>query len=169
MGLVGFCLAPMMGAGAPSTISPPRPSPAGPALWLKLMSDNRCDHRLFADLRLRSRGAPRSMAMRRRSICPAGASPASAATWCGRHARALRRDAGAGGLRPPAPSCRATAWPRSTLAITFADARHAASRIDVVDRVHYKLTPRAVPASGIARDARRTRALRRLRQAAARP
>ena len=71
-------------------------------------------HRLQPELRLRPRDAPRR---RRRcrpiSISPAGASPASAATWCGRRAGALRRDVRARRASIARPSSRATAWPRS--------------------------------------------------------
>ena len=122
MGLVGFCLSPMMGAGHGrlSRDLGLRP-PARPVAQADVGEP--LHHRLFAVLRLRSGGAPRSMARRGPSISRPVARRRHRRRHGARRTSSISspRSWPPAGLRPHAPSCRATAWPKSTLAITFAD------------------------------------------------
>ncbi len=81
MGLVGFCLAPMMGQVTVDYLATTSFA-RRPALWLKLMSENRSTICLFAVLRLRPGGAAHQWRCGDARSHRSGASPASAATWC---------------------------------------------------------------------------------------
>ena len=169
MGLVGFCISPMMGAGHGRLPRDPgfRPPPGAVA---QAHVGEPVHHRLFAVLRLRSRGAPhqwRSGDARSRPVARR------------RHRRrhgARRTFSNPLPRRWRSPGSTASAFlPSYGMAET--DACHHLRRsrprrcsIDIVDRARYKLRSSAVPASaGIARNARPDPRIRRLRHAAARP
>ena len=146
MGLVGFCLSPMMGQVTVDYLSTPSFA-RRPALWLKLMSENRYTIAYspsfgydLAARRINGEAVTLDLS--------AGASPASAATWCAPiFSISLPRSCRSPGSTPKALSCRATAWPKSTLAITFADLDQAGADRYASIALHYKLSQRAVPAS----------------------
>ena len=146
MGLVGFCLAPMMGQvhrrlSRHDVLRPP------PGAVAEADVGQSVDHHLFAELRLRSRGAAHQWRCALRSTCRACAWPASAATWCAPTCCELFADTlGVAGFRSAAflPSY---GMAETTLAISFVDA-DAPIRIDSIDRHALKTEARAVPAKG---------------------
>ena len=142
MGLVGFCIAPMMGQVSTDYL-PTTAFARRPALWLKLMSDNRSTITYSPTFGYQLAG--------RRVNGDAGTLDLSSI-----------RVAGIGGdmVRPDvlnefaermkvAGFCAKALLPsygmaESTLAITFADLEEPL-RVDVVDNVQFKLRRRAVP------------------------
>jgi fatty-acyl-CoA synthase len=144
MGLVGFCLSPMMGQVTVDYLSTPSFA-RRPALWLKLMSENRNTIAYSPSFGF-------DLAARRIN---GEAVTLDLSAW---------RVAGIGGdlVRPDVLNLfaeklsvagfDATAFTpcygmaESTLAITFADLNQPV-KVDIVDRLHYKLAQRAVPAS----------------------
>ncbi len=144
MGLVGFCLSPMMGQVSVDYLATSAFA-RRPALWLKLMSENRSTvcyspsfgydlaaRRVTADMASLDLSAWRAAGiggdMVRNDVLQAFAKAFAAN---GFDARAFLPSYG---------------MAESTLAITFCDL-DAPPRIDVVDRAHYKLSRRAVPAT----------------------
>ncbi len=146
MGLVGFCLSPMMGQVTVDYLSTPSFA-RRPALWLKLMSDNRCTVAYSPSFGY-------DLAARRVN---AAADDLDLSQW---------RIAGIGGdmVRPDVLNLFSRnlaetgfdsraflpsyGMAESTLAITFADLEEP-FRVDVVDRAQYKLSRRAVPANDV--------------------
>jgi fatty-acyl-CoA synthase len=144
MGLVGFCLSPMMGQVTVDYLSTPSFA-RRPALWLKLMSENRSTIAYSPSFGF-------DLAARRIN---GEAKTLDLSAW---------RVAGIGGdmVRPdvlnlfteklsvagfdPRAFTPSYGMAESTLAITFADLTKPV-KVDVVDRLHYKLAQRAVPAS----------------------
>ena len=144
MGLVGFCLSPMMGQVTVDYMSTPSFA-RRPALWLRLMSDNRNTIAYspsfgfdLAARRINGEAATLDLTswrvagiggdMVRADVLSLFAEKLSVA---GFDAKAFTPSYG---------------MAESTLAITFADLTKPV-KIDTVDRLHYKLTQRAVPAS----------------------
>jgi fatty-acyl-CoA synthase len=144
MGLVGFCLSPMMGQVTVDYMSTPSFA-RRPALWLKLMSDNRSTIAYspsfgfdLAARRINGEAATLDLSawrvagiggdMVRADVLNLFAEKLSVA---GFDAKAFTPSYG---------------MAESTLAITFADLTKPV-KIDTVDRLHYKLAQRAVPAS----------------------
>ncbi|MGE4250070.1 MAG: fatty acyl-AMP ligase [Parvibaculaceae bacterium] len=144
MGLVGFCLSPMMGQVTVDYLSTPSFA-RRPALWLKLMSENRSTIAYspsfgfdLAARRINGEAATLDLSawrvagiggdMVRADVLNLFAEKLSVA---GFDAKAFMPSYG---------------MAESTLAITFADLSKPV-RIDTVDRLHYKLAQRAVPAS----------------------
>jgi fatty-acyl-CoA synthase len=144
MGLVGFCLSPMMGQVTVDYLSTPSFA-RRPALWLKLMSENRSTIAYSPSFGF-------DLAARRIN---GEAATLDLSAWrvAGIGGDMVRADVlnlfadklSVAGFDPCAftPSY---GMAESTLAITFADLGKPV-KIDVVDRLHYKLTQRAVPAS----------------------
>lgn len=144
MGLVGFCLSPMMGQVTVDYLSTPSFA-RRPALWLKLMSENRSTIAYspsfgfdLAARRINGEAVTLDLSawrvagiggdMVRSDVLDLFAEKLSVA---GFDAKAFTPSYG---------------MAESTLAITFADIEKPV-RIDTVDRLHYKLAQRAVPAS----------------------
>ncbi|MEM8687640.1 MAG: fatty acyl-AMP ligase [Pseudomonadota bacterium] len=148
MGLVGFLLSPCMGQVTVDYLATPAFA-RRPALWLKLMSDNRCTVAYGPSFGY-------DLASRRVN---GGAKDLDLSAW---------RIAGIGGdmVRPdvledfaermavagfdPVAFLPSYGMAESTLAITFTDL-DAPVRIDCVDRLEYKLNRKAVPAGDLAR------------------
>ncbi|MFO1090486.1 MAG: fatty acyl-AMP ligase [Hyphomicrobiales bacterium] len=144
MGLVGFCLSPMMGQVSVDYLATTSFA-RRPNLWLKLMSENRCTVSYspsfgydLAGRRVTSESAGLDLSAWR--IAGIGGDMvrndvlqtfAKAYADCGFDAKAFLPSYG---------------MAESTLAITFCDLDKP-PRVDVVDRAHYKLSRRAVPAS----------------------
>ena len=142
MGLVGFCLSPMMGQVTVDYLATPSFA-RRPALWLKLMSDNGStiaySPTFGYDLAgRRINGSAVNLDLSKWRIAGIG----------GDMVRAEVLDAFAGQLAPSGFNRQAFlpsyGMAESTLACTFADVDEAFS-IDVIDRVQYKLSRRAVP------------------------
>lgn len=144
MGLVGFCLSPMMGQVSVDYLATTAFA-RRPGLWLKLMAENRCTASYSPSFGY-------DLAARRVTADMAGLD-LSAWRVAGIGGDMVRHDVlnafakafEANGFRPAAflPSY---GMAESTLAITFCDLDKP-PRIDVVDRAHYKLSRRAVPAT----------------------
>ncbi len=142
MGLVGFCITPMMGQVSVDYLSTPSFA-RRPALWLKLMSDNKSTVSYSPTFGY-------ELAGRRIN---GGAKELDLSAWRvagigGDMVRADVLESFAAHLKP-ARFDRTAFLPsygmaESTLAITFADLEKP-FRIDVVDRAHCKLSRRAVP------------------------
>jgi fatty-acyl-CoA synthase len=144
MGLVGFCLSPMMGQVTVDYLSTPSFA-RRPALWLKLMSENRCtiaySPSFGFDLAARRiNGEAKTLDLSAWRVAGIGGDMVRAdvlnlfsekLSVAGFDARAFTPSYG---------------MAESTLAITFADLTKPV-KIDTVDRLHYKLAQRAVPAS----------------------
>jgi fatty-acyl-CoA synthase len=148
MGLVGFCLSSMMGQVTVDYLATTSFA-RRPALWLKLMSDNRCTIACSPSFGF-------DLAARRIN---GGAAEIDLSAW---------RVAGIGGdmVRPDVledfaerlsvAGFKANAFmpcygmAESTLAVTFTDDR-APIKVDTIDRAHYKLSRRAVPAKDLAK------------------
>ena len=114
MGLIGFLLAPLASQISIDYLTP-RDFARRPAQWLNLISRNRGTIAYSPSFGYDLAGAPRR---RRRcrpiSTCPAGASPASAATWCGPTCSTRFAETFEPARLPPhGLHRRATAWPRS--------------------------------------------------------
>jgi fatty-acyl-CoA synthase len=144
MGLVGFCLSPMMGQVTVDYLSTPSFA-RRPALWLKLMSENRntiaYSPSFGFDLAARRiNGEAVTLDLSAWRVAGIGGDMvrsdvlnlfAEKLSVAGFDAKAFTPSYG---------------MAESTLAITFADFTRPV-RIDTVDRLHYKLAQRAVPAS----------------------
>jgi len=144
MGLVGFCLSPMMGQVTVDYLATASFA-RRPVLWLKLMSDNRSTISYSPTFGY-------DLAGRRIN---GGAASLDLSAWRvagigGDMVRAEVLDAFASKLAPSGFDARAFlpsyGMAESTLACTFADADRP-FRTDVIDRTHYKLSRRAVPTS----------------------
>ncbi len=148
MGLVGFCLSPMMGQVSVDYLATSAFA-RRPALWLKLMAENRATVSYAPSFGY-------DLAARRVTAEMAGLD-LSAWRVAGIGGDMVRNDVlqafarafAANGFAPRAflPSY---GMAESTLAITFCDL-DSPPRVDVVDRAHYKLSRRAVPATSGAR------------------
>ncbi len=145
MGLVGFCLSPMMGQVTVDYLATPSFA-RRPALWLKLMSDNSStiaySPTFGYDLAgRRINGSAVNLDLSRWRIAGIG----------GDMVRAEVLDAFAGHLAPSGFNRQAFlpsyGMAESTLACTFADVDEAFS-VDVIDRTQFKLSRRAVPVNG---------------------
>ncbi len=143
MGLVGFCIAPLMGQFTVDYLSTPAFA-RRPALWLKLMSDNRCTISFAPSFGY-------DLAARRIN---GGAAELDLSAWRvagigGDMVRADILEAFAAHLAPagfsPTAFLPSYGMAETTLGITFAGL-DGPIKIDVVDRAHYKLSRRAVPA-----------------------
>ena len=143
MGLVGFCITPMMGQVTVDYLSTPSFA-RRPALWLKLMSDNGCTISYSPSFGY-------DLAARRVN---GGAGDLDLSGWRvagigGDMVRADILDAFASHMKPagfsPAAFLPSYGMAESTLAITFVDLDQPV-RVDVVDRAHCKLSQRALPA-----------------------
>jgi fatty-acyl-CoA synthase len=145
MGLVGFCLAPMMGQVTVDYLATSSFA-RRPALWLKLMSDNRStiaySPTFGYDLAgRRVNGSAVNLDLSGWRIAGIG----------GDMVRADVLDTFASNLAPSGFDRRAFlpsyGMAEATLACTFADVDQPFS-IDVIDRAQYKLSRRAVPVNG---------------------
>ena len=166
MGLVGFCLAPMMGQVTVDYMATTAFA-RRPALWLKLMSDNRSTiayspsfgYELAAR---RINGEAPTLDLSNWRVAGIG----------GDMVRADILDLFADKLSVAGFQARAFlpsyGMAESTLAVTFADVDKPV-RIDSVDAIQYKLSRRAVPVSASARSQGRERRFCCLRAIAARP
>lgn len=144
MGLVGFCLSPMMGQVTVDYLATTSFA-RRPALWLKLMSDN---HSTIAyspsfgfDLAARRiNGEAVTLDLKAWRVAGIGGDMVRADVL-----NFFADKLSVAGFDPKAftPSY---GMAESTLAITFADLSKPV-KIDVLDRVHYKLAQKAVPAS----------------------
>jgi fatty-acyl-CoA synthase len=143
MGLVGFCIAPLMGQFTVDFLSTPAFA-RRPALWLKLMSDNRCTISFAPSFGY-------DLAARRIN---GGAAELDLSAWRvagigGDMVRADILEAFAAHLAPagfsPTAFLPSYGMAETTLGITFAGL-DSPIKVDVVDRAHYKLSRRAVPA-----------------------
>ncbi len=144
MGLVGFCLSPMMGQLSVDYLATTAFA-RRPALWLKLMAENRCtvaySPTFGYDLAARRiNGEAKTLDLTAWRVAGIGGDMVRAdvldyfsekLSVAGFDAQAFTPSYG---------------MAESTLAITFADFSKPL-KIDVVDRVHYKLAQKAVPAS----------------------
>jgi fatty-acyl-CoA synthase len=145
MGLVGFCLAPMMGQVTIDYLATTAFA-RRPALWLKLMSDNKTTI-TFApsfgyDLAARRiNGDAASLDLSRVRIAGIGGDMVRPDVL-----RLFAEKLAVAKFDPKAflPSY---GMAEATLAITFTDL-DAPVRIDTVNRIHYKLARRAVPMAG---------------------
>lgn len=144
MGLVGFCLSPMMGQVTVDYLSTPSFA-RRPALWLKLMSENRCtvsySPSFGFDLAARRiNGEAKTLDLSAWRVAGIGGDMVRADVL-----DLFAEKLSVAGFDPKAftPSY---GMAESTLAITFADLTKPV-KIDTVDRLHYKLAQRAVPAS----------------------
>ncbi len=144
MGLVGFCLSPMMGQVTVDYLSTPAFA-RRPVLWLKLMSDNRCTIAYSPSFGY-------DLAARRIN---GGAVDLDLSQWRiagigGDMVRSDVLDLFAQNLKVSGFDARAFlpsyGMAESTLAITIADVDEPV-RTDVVDKAMYKARGRAVPAS----------------------
>jgi fatty-acyl-CoA synthase len=145
MGLVGFCIAPMMGQVSTDYL-PTTAFARRPALWLKLMSDNKSTITYSPTFGYQLAG--------RRINGDADTIDLSSIRVAGIGGDMVRPDVLAEfAERMKVAGFRATAllpsygMAESTLAITFADLDEPL-RVDVVDSAQFKLRRRAVPASG---------------------
>ena len=143
MGLVGFCIAPLMGQFSVDYLSTPAFA-RRPALWLKLMSDNRSTISFAPSFGY-------DLAARRIN---GGAAELDLSAWrvAGIGGDMVRPDileAFANHLEPagfsPSAFLPSYGMAETTLAVTFADIDRPV-RIDVVDRAQTKLSRSAVPA-----------------------
>jgi fatty-acyl-CoA synthase len=143
MGLVGFCIAPLMGQFSVDYLATPAFA-RRPALWLKLMSDNRCTISFAPSFGY-------DLAARRIN---GGAAELDLSAWRvagigGDMVRPDILDAFATHLAPagfsPAAFLPSYGMAETTLAITFSDL-DGPLKVDVIDRAHSKLSRRAVPA-----------------------
>ena len=144
MGLVGFCLSPMMGQVTVDYLSTPSFA-RRPALWLKLMSENRntiaYSPSFGFDLAARRiNGEAVTLDLSAWRVAGIGGDMVRADTL---NLFSERLSVAGFDARAFTPSY---GMAESTLAITFADLAKPV-KIDVVDRLHYKLAQRAVPAS----------------------
>ncbi|MGI9482991.1 MAG: fatty acyl-AMP ligase, partial [Hyphomicrobiales bacterium] len=148
MGLVGFCLSPVLSQVTVDFLATTSFA-RRPALWLKMMSDNRCTISYAPSFGY-------DLSARRIN---GGAVELDLSAW---------RIAGIGGdmVRPdmldffgeklsvagfkPEAFLPSYGMAESTLAITFTDDK-APIKIDTIDRAHYKLSRRAVPADDLAK------------------
>ena len=142
MGLVGFCLSPMMGQCTVDYMATPAFA-RRPVLWLKIMSDNRCTvcyapsfgYDLAAK---RVNGKAKELDLSAWRIAGIG----------GDMVRPEILDAFAGALSPagfdPKAFLPSYGMAEMSLAISFGDL-DAPLKVDVVDRAQYKLAHRAVP------------------------
>ena len=144
MGLVGFCLSPMLAQVTVDYLSTPSFA-RRPALWLKLMSDNRSTITFSPSFGYDLAG--------RRLNGDAPSIDLSALRVAGIGGDMVRADvleAFATHMKPakfnPTAFLPSYGMAESTLAITFSDLT-APAAVDVVDRAHYKLSRRAVPAA----------------------
>jgi fatty-acyl-CoA synthase len=142
MGLVGFCLAPMMGQVSVDYLATPAFA-RRPVLWLKIMSDSGSTIAYsptfgYDLVSRRVNGSAGSFDLSRWRIAGIG----------GDMVRADVLDAFAKHLAPAGFDRRAFlpsyGMAEATLALTFADV-DAPVAVDVIDRAHYKLSRRAVP------------------------
>jgi fatty-acyl-CoA synthase len=144
MGLVGFCLSPMMGQVTVDYLSTPSFA-RRPALWLKLMSENRntiaYSPSFGFDLAARRiNGEAATLDLSAWRVAGIGGDMVRADIL---NLFAERLSVAGFDAKAFTPSY---GMAESTLAITFADLAKPV-RIDTVDRLHYKLARRAVPAS----------------------
>lgn len=144
MGLVGFCLSPMLAQVTVDYLATPSFA-RRPALWLKLMSDNRSTITFSPSFGYDLAG--------RRLNGDAPSIDLSALRVAGIGGDMVRADvleAFAAHMKPakfnPMAFLPSYGMAESTLAITFSDL-NAPAAVDVVDRAHYKLSRRAVPAA----------------------
>lgn len=144
MGLVGFCLSPMLAQVTVDYLATPSFA-RRPALWLKLMSDNRSTITFSPSFGYDLAG--------RRLNGDAPSIDLSALRVAGIGGDMVRADvleAFAAHMKPakfnPTAFLPSYGMAESTLAITFSDL-NAPAAVDVVDRAHYKLSRRAVPAA----------------------
>jgi fatty-acyl-CoA synthase len=149
MGLVGFCLSPVVAQGSIDYLATSAFA-RRPGLWLKLMSENQCtiaySPSFGYDLAARRAGADvRGLDLAQWRIAGIG----------GDMVRPEILEAFAEALAPAGFDRRAFlpsyGMAETTLAITFGDLDRA-PRIDVVDRARYKLRRIAVPASPASRE-----------------
>ncbi len=154
MGLVGFCLAPMMGQVTVDYMATTAFA-RRPALWLKLMSDNRSTiayspsfgYELAAR---RINGEAKTLDLSNWRVAGIGGDMVRADIL-----DLFAEKLSVAGFKPNAflPSY---GMAESTLAVTFADVDKPI-RIDSVDAIQYKLSRRAVPVSASARSQGRER------------
>lgn len=144
MGLVGFCIAPMMGQASIDYLATSAFA-RRPALWLKLMSENRCTVSFSPsfgyDLAARRvNGEAKSLDLTGWRIAGIG----------GDMVRADILDHFAEKLRPagfdPRAFLASYGMAEATLAVTFGDVDQL-TKTDAVDRARSKLMQKAVPAS----------------------
>jgi len=142
MGLVGFCIAPMMGQVSIDYLSTPSFA-RRPALWLKLMSENRTTISYSPTFGYelagrRINGGARDIDLSAWRIAGIG----------GDMVRAEVLESFAAHLKPAGFDAAAFlpsyGMAESTLAITFGDVSRPC-QVDVIDRAHFKLSRRAVP------------------------
>ena len=144
MGLVGFCLAPMMGQVTVDYLATPSFA-RRPALWLRLMAQNKCTiayspsfgYELAAR---RINGEAKTLDLSHWRVAGIGGDMVRADIL-----ELFAQKLSVAGFRKEAltPSY---GMAESTLAVTFA-ATDRPVRVDVVDRAHYKIANRAVPAA----------------------
>ncbi|MGE0211273.1 MAG: fatty acyl-AMP ligase [Parvibaculaceae bacterium] len=154
MGLVGFCITPMMGQVTVDYLSTPSFA-RRPALWLKLMSDNGCTISYSPSFGY-------DLAARRVN---GGAKDLDLSGWRvagigGDMVRADILEAFSAHMKPagfdPTAFLPSYGMAESTLAITFVELEQPI-RVDIVDRAHCKLSRRALPAgSDVPADRRRS-------------
>ncbi|WP_119389423.1 fatty acyl-AMP ligase [Taklimakanibacter lacteus] len=144
MGLVGFCLSPMMGQVTVDYLSTTSFA-RRPALWLKLMSENRNTIAYspsfgfdLAARRINGEAATLDLTAWRVAGIGGDMVRADVLNLFSEKMSVARFDS-----KAFTPSY---GMAESTLAITFADLSKPV-KIDVVDRLHYKLAQKAVPAS----------------------
>lgn len=148
MGLVGFCLSPMIGQVTVDYLATPSFA-RRPALWLKLMSDNRSTITFSPSFGYdlagrRLNGDAPTIDLSRLRVAGIGGDMVRADVLeeFARHMKPAKFNAAA--FLP------SYGMAESTLAISFSQTGQP-PRVDVVDRAHYKLSRRAVPASANAR------------------
>jgi fatty-acyl-CoA synthase len=144
MGLVGFCLSPMMGQVSVDYLATPSFA-RRPALWLRLMSQNKCTvsyspsfgYELAAR---RINGEAKTLDLSHWRVAGIGGDMVRADIL-----DLFAEKLSVAGFRKEAltPSY---GMAESTLAVTFG-ATDRPARVDVVDRAHYKIANRAVPAA----------------------
>ena len=143
MGLVGFCLSPLMGQVTVDYLATTSFA-RRPLLWLKLMSDNQCTAAYAPsfgyDLAARRiNGGAKDLELSQWRVAGIG----------GDMVRPDVLDAFAESLKPagfnPTAFLPSYGMAEATLGISFVDAE-AKHRVDVIDRAQTKLTGRAIPA-----------------------
>ncbi|WP_246737483.1 fatty acyl-AMP ligase [Nordella sp. HKS 07] len=144
MGLVGFCLSPMMGQVTVDFLSTPSFA-RRPALWLKLMSENRStisySPSFGFDLAARRiNGEAVTLDLTSWRVAGIGGDMVRADILNNFAEKLAVAGFDAKAFTP------SYGMAESTLAITFADLSKPV-KVDTVDRLHYKLAQRAVPAS----------------------
>lgn len=144
MGLVGFCLSPMMGQVTVDYLSTPSFA-RRPALWLKLMSENRStisySPSFGFDLAARRiNGEAVTLDLTSWRVAGIGGDMVRADILNNFAEKLAVAGFDAKAFTP------SYGMAESTLAITFADLGKPV-KVDTVDRLHYKLAQRAVPAS----------------------